>query len=93
MKQTDTVKTSHKKRIGTLLFILFNVLVIGITAYFDFGKSEMISRKDLLDINPWFLLPVAGCFVIALAAETGKYYVLLRRTTGVTSLRTAFRCV
>lgn len=90
MKHASTADSGRKKRLGTILFILFNVIVIGITAYFDFGKSEVISEKDLLDMNPWYLLAVAGCFVTALAAETGKYYIMLRRTTGTANLRTAF---
>ena len=90
MNQPEKTGGSRKKRLGTVLFVLFNVAVIAVTAYFDFGSSETISKKDLLDVNPLYILAVLGCFVAALAAETGKYYSLLRHTTGISSLRTAF---
>lgn len=89
-EQEAEQKKKRRKRIGTIAFILLNVAVIGVTAGIEFGSDRSVSRNDLLDIDMWYLLAVAGCFLCALAAETGKYFFLLRQSAGEATLRQAF---
>jgi uncharacterized protein (TIRG00374 family) len=84
-------KKKTRKRIGTALFILLNVAVIAVTAGIEFGSERAISRNDLLDMKPWYLTAVAGCFLCALAAETAKYYLLMRESAGKGTLQQAFQ--
>lgn len=87
--ETDRKKT-RRRSIGTAAFILLNAAVIGVTAAIEFGSERSASRNDLLDMNMWYLLPVAVCFLCALLSETGKYYLLLRQSADRASLREAF---
>ena len=79
-----------RKRIGFLLFVLVNVAVIGVTAYVDFGKQEggYHAPKEL---RPLMLLWVLGCFAAAMFAETMKYYIMIRHSTGKKDMKMAFR--
>jgi uncharacterized protein (TIRG00374 family) len=83
-------KKKKKKRLGHFLFILLNVAVIGVTAYIEFGTNKTVSPKDMLDVNMRYLLLVLGCFLVCIASETAKYVLIIRHSTGVTSLREGF---
>ena len=86
----ETRRKVAKKRLGTLLFVLLNVAVIGVTAYIDFGENQ--GRHPAPGhISPLMFMGVVGCFVATLAAETGKYYIMLKHSTGVKNVKMAFR--
>ncbi len=84
-------KNTFKKRLGVLLFVLLNVLVLGVTAYMDFGTGVAHDVPEKVD--PLMLLGVVGCFMLAMAAETVKYFLMLRHCTGRRDLKSAFRVV
>ncbi|MEG1633453.1 MAG: lysylphosphatidylglycerol synthase transmembrane domain-containing protein [Oscillospiraceae bacterium] len=90
MNESENPKKKTKKRVGLILFILLNVAVIGATAYIDFGTEKSVSKVGLEDINLLYLLAVLGCFVAAILAETAKYCVMIKHTTGRASFREGF---
>ena len=79
-----------KKRLGVALFVTLNVIVIGVTAYSDFGAEKSGAARELLDVNMLYLLLVALCFTVTLGAETLKYYIMAEHTTGLRLPREAF---
>ena len=81
-------KKKIRKRILTILFVLFNISVIAATAYIDFSKEGRPSAP--LGINMRYLLAAAGCFAAALAVESLKFFHMMRRLNGKASFRTAF---
>lgn len=88
----NTRSKIYKKRLGFLLFVLLNVAVIGVTAYIDFAKPEGGYHAPK-DIKPLMLFGVLACFIAAMAAESAKYYIMLKHTTGVKDAKAAFRVV
>ena len=87
----DPVKNRKKlirKRVLSILFVLINIIIIATTAYIDFSKEGRPSAP--LGINMRYLFAATGCFVAALAAESCKYYVMMRELNGSASARTAF---
>jgi hypothetical protein len=84
-------KKKRNKRLGLVLFILFNAVVIAATAYVDFGAGgASSSNKAMLDINPLYFLLGLACFVVALAAESFKYFLMMDHTLGKAKARQAF---
>ncbi len=84
-------KSGRGKRLATVLFVLFNIAVIAVTAYYDFVvDSDAASKSALRGVSPLWLLAALACFLGAIAAETVKYQLLIRHTTGSVTLRTAF---
>lgn len=87
----ETKNKKRTKRLGLGLFILFNVVVVAATAYVDFGAGgASSSNKALLNINPLYFLLGLGCFVVALAAESLKYLIMMDHATGKAKARQAF---
>ncbi|MCL2125086.1 MAG: flippase-like domain-containing protein [Oscillospiraceae bacterium] len=87
----DPKKIRRKKirrRILTILFVLLNVGIIIVTAYIDFSKEGRPSAP--LGVNLRYLFAAAGCFLVALAAESSKFYIMIRDLNGSVSFRTAF---
>ena len=80
-----------RKRVLTILFVLFNISIIVGTAYIDFSKEGKPSAP--LGINMRYLFAAAGCFVAALAVESLKYYYMMQRLNSNASFRTAFEVV
>ena len=87
----DPVKSRKmriRKRIFSILFVLLNVSIIVATAYIDFSKEGRPSAP--LGINMRYLFAATGCFVAALAAESCKYFVMMKELNSSASVRTAF---
>jgi uncharacterized protein (TIRG00374 family) len=81
--ESDIAGGRTKRRAHIVLFALFNAVVIGATAFFDFSSdSQGISRDDLHDIDPRCILLVFACFAVAIGADTLKYRVTLGGMTG-----------
>ena len=74
-------KKIFKKPAMVILFILLNVAVITITAFSEFGNSKNAAELSEVVINWWFLVPAAGCFLIAITLEITKYAMMMRELT------------
>jgi len=72
-----------KKPALTLAFIAINVAVIAITAFSEFGNSENAAQLSEVQINWWFLLPAAACFIVAITLEIHKYIIMMREAAKV----------
>lgn len=72
-----------KKPALTLAFIAINVAVIAITAFSEFGNSENAAQLSEVQINWWFLLPAAACFIVAITLEIHKYIIMVREAAKV----------
>ncbi len=72
-----------KKPALTLAFIAINVAVIAITAFSEFGNSENAAQLSEVQINWWFLLPAAACFIVAITLEIHKYIIMMREAANV----------
>ena len=83
-----TRKKKIRRRVLTVLFVLLNVAIIFTTAYIDFSKEGIPSAP--LGINMRFLFAALACFLAAIAAESCKYYSMMRKLNGEASIRTAF---
>ena len=70
-----------KKPLLVVLFILINVAVIAITAFSEFGNSQNAAKLSEVQINWWFLVPAALCFLVAITAEIRKYVLMMREMT------------
>lgn len=72
-----------KKPALTLAFIAINIAVIAITAFSEFGNSENAAQLSEVQINWWFLLPAAACFIVAITLEIHKYIIMMREAAKV----------
>ena len=72
-----------KKPALTLAFIAINVAVIAITAFSEFGNSENAAQLSEVQINWWFLLTAAACFIVAITLEIHKYIIMMREAANV----------
>lgn len=72
-----------KKPALTLAFIAINVAVIAITAFSEFGNSENAAQLSEVQINWWFLLPAAACFIVTITLEIHKYIIMMREAAKV----------
>ena len=70
-----------RKVIFTVLFVLLNVTVIALTAVNEFGNSRNAAELSEVKINWWFLIPAAGCFVVALLVDILKYSLMIRKVS------------
>lgn len=68
-----------QKPLLTLIFILINVAVILATAFSEFGSSENAAKLSEVKMNWWFLIPAAGCFLVAIIFEIYKYVLMMRQ--------------
>ena len=68
-----------KKTLGVILFVLLNAVVIGVTAFSEFGNSENAAELSEVQLNGWFLIPALACFVAAISFEILKYIMMIRR--------------
>lgn len=84
-------KMNWKKRIAIILFVLLNVAVILITLFSEIDKDGIEAiRLSNVKINPAFLCGAFGCFVFAIAAETLKYFLLIKNTGSTKSMKLAY---
>lgn len=89
----EFAQQKKKSRIGwTILFILFNIIIVGSTAYVEFSKE----RPDPLGIRfGWrniasFCLAI-GALAVVLAAETSKYLLMMHALGEKVSVKNAFQ--
>lgn len=92
-EQSNPEKAKRKKIlriVGAIAFVILNAIVLFFTARNDFSKdappitSAPFSGKNLL-----FLLCAIGCLVLAIAAETIKFLMMMHRLGERVSLRAA----
>lgn len=92
-EQSNPEKAKRKKIlriVGAIVFVILNAIVLFFTARNDFSKdappitSAPFSGKNLL-----FLLCAIGCLVLAIAAETIKFLMMMHRLGERVSLRAA----
>lgn len=67
-----------KKRILIIIFIIFNIAVIGWTAYSQFSGGEDAADLSTVKINGWLLLPALILFLIGIGAEVYKYILMTK---------------
>jgi len=82
----DRIEVPKKrKRVGSFIFILVNIVVVVILGTFEFRGLTVIALKDVASlwiVNwPYFLIVLASPLII-LFAETLKYVLLIRTATG-----------
>ena len=63
----------------TLLFVLINIIAIVATAVSEFGNTKNAAELATVKIQAWFLIPAAGCFVLAIGLEIIKYVLMMRK--------------
>lgn len=78
---------SQWKKIKITLFIVFNAGVILWTALSEFTGKDSAARFQDIKIKWFFLLPALGCWLLAVAAETYKYALLMKQVCGYVNLR------
>ena len=76
-------RTSKRKKILVLLFVLLNVVTIGVTALIEFtgSDSETADNLNFTGLKLHFLLVAFLVFCAVLLVETIKYAVMLKATT------------
>lgn len=85
-------KASHVIKI--ILFILFNAAIVGYTAFSEFGKGKSGAEKFRnIKLDMIFLIGAVGCFIVAVAAETFKYFVVMHKICGKASFKTSLGAV
>ena len=93
-EQPKTEKPKRKKwmRIAAaVVFVLLNAIVLFFTARNDFSKeAPPISGAPFQGRNLLFLFCAIGCLLLAIAAETTKFLLMMHRLGERVSLRTAF---
>ena len=67
-----------RKRILTILFIAFNAGVILWTALSEFAGKDSAVKFHEIQIKWWFIIPACFSWLIAIAAETVKYCLLMK---------------
>ncbi|MBR0507025.1 MAG: flippase-like domain-containing protein [Clostridia bacterium] len=85
---------SKKQRIiqivGVVAFVLVNAVVLFFTARNDFSKQPVERPEPFGTQSILFLLCAIACPLVALAFETVKYLLMMRRLGERVSVRTAF---
>ena len=90
--KTDGAKRKKRLRIlGAVVFVVLNAVVLFFTARNDFSKeAPPISSAPFSGKNLLYLFCAVGCLVLAIAAETIKFLMMMHRLGERVSLRTAF---
>ena len=88
---SENGKDRKKKRIWTVLFILFNVAVIAATAINEFSGGSTASSGLVFTKRAVFYLGCTGlCLIVLLCAESLKYWLMMKFLGEPASLRIAF---
>lgn len=76
-------RTSKRKKILILLFVILNIITIGVTALIEFTGSDSGAADNLnfTGLKLHFLIVAFLVFCAVLLAETIKYAVMLKATT------------
>ncbi|MBS1412914.1 MAG: flippase-like domain-containing protein [Christensenellaceae bacterium] len=76
-------RTSKRKKIFILLFVILNIITIGVTALIEFTGSDSGAADNLnfTGLKLHFLIVAFLVFCAVLLAETIKYAVMLKATT------------
>ncbi|MBR0430924.1 flippase-like domain-containing protein [Candidatus Saccharibacteria bacterium] len=72
-------KKIFRKPLLIVFFVLINIAVIVITAFFEFGNSKNAAKFSEIVINWWYLVPAALCFLLALTFEIYKYILMIKK--------------
>ena len=76
-------KETKKRRIGLIITLLVNLIIVGYIAVSEFSKNDPEAHKvSISDINIWFLLCGIACFGIAVLADYLKYRRMLMMAEG-----------
>ncbi len=88
MKTVDEeTKKKRNKTILIILFIIFNAVVILITALNEFTGKESAAQLSDVRLHWYFLLPAAGCWLAAVTAECLKYCILMKKECGRVNIK------
>ena len=91
LTEEEKKKKKIRKIIGTVLFIIFNAVVLFFTARDDFSqKTPKFQGEPFSGKNIAFLACSLLCFVLVLAIETVKYLLMMRHLGEKVSVRNAF---
>ena len=89
---------SRKKRVAkiicTVVVVLAIAAVIAYTAVSDFSGEDVSLRRvaEMIGAKWYYLLVLLGLFVATILAETFKFFMMIRKTTGQYKFGTAFNC-
>lgn len=86
-------RTSKRKKILVLLFVLLNIVTIGVTALIEFTGSDSDGADNLnfTGLKLHFLVVAFAMFCAVLLVETIKYAVMLKVTTNRSHFGLAFQ--
>ena len=84
-------KKKWLRRLGFLAFAVFCGGAILYTALTEFGPASKAERVPISSINLNYLFLALAAFLVALGAETLKYYVMIRDVTGRKMFSLAYR--
>jgi len=83
-------KTTRKKRIRTLLFILIQAAVIAFTALREFSGNKAGTMTSGFSKDAWIYgIFTGGCLLVLLLAETLKYVLMMHSLKAPVSFRIA----
>ena len=89
-KQPKTKRQVLLRVIGAVVFVAANALVLFFTARSDFQKTPpAIPLNPFVGRNLGFLLCAVGCLLLAIAAESSKFLLMMRRLNERVSVRQA----
>ncbi len=86
-------KKKRNKRILMILFIALNAAVIAWTAFSEFQGTEGAEKFRNVHIRWVYLIPAVLLMVLAIAAETAKYVVVMKKTCGYANWKLCRRTV
>ena len=87
----ENTQDRKKKRIWTVLFVLLNIGVITATAVNEFSGARPGTAGLVFSKRAFFFLGcTAGCLAALMAAESLKYWLMMRSLKEKVSFRTAF---
>lgn len=89
---TKPVEKSKKKIVFFLLFVIFNVGVIGYTAVHEFSQERPPSLHiEFGWLNAVYIICAFGCIAVAMFAETVKYLMMMSALGVKRSVRVALQ--
>lgn len=86
-------KMSLKKKILLMLFIAFNIAIIGATAYTEFVSGREAEDFSNVEIRWAMIFPAILCFLLAYFIEGLKYAVICRHNTGKFDFKSSLQTV